>query len=30
MATDVSKPTAAGVFNILGLLAPEDGGITDL
>jgi len=30
MATDVSKRTAAVVFNLLGLLAHEDGGTTDL
>jgi hypothetical protein len=30
MATDVSELTAAVLINLLGLLAPEDGGITDL
>ena len=30
MATDVSKPTVAVLFNLLGLLAHEDGGTTDL
>jgi len=30
MATDVWWRTAAVVFNLLGLFAPEDGGTTDL
>ena len=30
MAADVSKCTAVVIFNLLGLLAPEDGGTTDL